>query len=110
MATNFSIESLLVANEDEELQNDDKKAERQHKPQHLFCPTSKARRGRTAFTFTQLIALESRFKQNRYLKVGERTKLAQMLDLNETQIKIWFQNRRTKWFDEFKMYWTKKKL
>jgi hypothetical protein len=31
--------------------------------------------------------LECRFKQSRYLSVGERTKLAQTLSLSETQVK-----------------------
>jgi hypothetical protein len=31
-------------------------------------------------------SLETRFKQSRYLSVGERTKLAQTLNLSETQV------------------------
>ncbi|KAI3387066.1 hypothetical protein SNEBB_009824 [Seison nebaliae] len=57
----------------------------------------KSRRARTAFTYEQLVALESKFKQTRYLSVCERLNLAMTLSLSETQIKIWFQNRRTKW-------------
>nr|CAD2203306.1 unnamed protein product [Meloidogyne enterolobii] len=56
------------------------------------------RRFRTAFDTFQLKSLESRFKQSRYLNIGERIKLADSLKLTETQIKIWFQNRRTKWW------------
>ena len=57
----------------------------------------KARRARTAFTYEQLVALENKFKQTRYLSVCERLNLALSLNLTETQVKIWFQNRRTKW-------------
>ncbi|GMT07701.1 hypothetical protein PENTCL1PPCAC_29875, partial [Pristionchus entomophagus] len=57
----------------------------------------KARRARTAFTFEQLSALETKFKTSRYLSVCDRLALALALDLSETQVKIWFQNRRTKW-------------
>ncbi|GMR61795.1 hypothetical protein PMAYCL1PPCAC_31990, partial [Pristionchus mayeri] len=57
----------------------------------------KARRARTAFTFDQLSALEAKFKTSRYLSVCDRLALALALDLSETQVKIWFQNRRTKW-------------
>jgi len=57
----------------------------------------KARRARTAFTYEQLVALENKFKTTRYLSVCERLNLALGLNLTETQIKIWFQNRRTKW-------------
>lgn len=57
----------------------------------------KPRRARTAFTYEQLVALENKFKQTRYLSVCERLNLALSLSLTETQVKIWFQNRRTKW-------------
>ncbi|RXG60765.1 Homeobox protein slou [Armadillidium vulgare] len=59
--------------------------------------SSKPRRARTAFTYEQLVALENKFKQTRYLSVCERLNLALGLSLTETQVKIWFQNRRTKW-------------
>ncbi|CDW55534.1 Homeobox domain containing protein [Trichuris trichiura] len=55
------------------------------------------RRARTAFTYEQLVALENKFKSTRYLSVCERLSLALSLNLSETQVKIWFQNRRTKW-------------
>ena len=64
------------------------------------CPrnkTGRPRRARTAFTYEQLVALENKFKQTRYLSVCERLNLALSLNLTETQVKIWFQNRRTKW-------------
>ncbi|XP_012578905.1 PREDICTED: NK1 transcription factor-related protein 2 [Condylura cristata] len=54
-------------------------------------------RARTAFTYEQLVALENKFKATRYLSVCERLNLALSLSLTETQVKIWFQNRRTKW-------------
>nr|XP_044997496.1 NK1 transcription factor-related protein 2 [Jaculus jaculus] len=57
----------------------------------------KPRRARTAFTYEQLVALESKFRATRYLSVCERLNLALSLSLTETQVKIWFQNRRTKW-------------
>ncbi|KAL3310600.1 hypothetical protein Ciccas_010832, partial [Cichlidogyrus casuarinus] len=62
--------------------------------------TGKIRRARTAFSYNQLIALENRFKSNRYLSVCERMNLAMQLNLTENQVKIWFQNRRTKWKKE----------
>lgn len=57
----------------------------------------KPRRARTAFTYEQLVSLENKFKTTRYLSVCERLNLALTLNLTETQVKIWFQNRRTKW-------------
>jgi homeobox protein Nkx-1 len=59
--------------------------------------SGKPRRARTAFTYEQLVALENKFKTTRYLSVCERLNLALSLNLTETQVKIWFQNRRTKW-------------
>ncbi|KAF8561815.1 hypothetical protein P879_06785 [Paragonimus westermani] len=60
-------------------------------------PNVKPRRARTAFTYEQLVTLENKFKTTRYLSVCERLNLALALNLTETQVKIWFQNRRTKW-------------
>ncbi|TPP63536.1 NK protein [Fasciola gigantica] len=57
----------------------------------------KPRRARTAFTYEQLVTLENKFKTTRYLSVCERLNIALALNLTETQVKIWFQNRRTKW-------------
>ncbi|KYQ59783.1 NK1 transcription factor-related protein 1 [Trachymyrmex zeteki] len=59
--------------------------------------SGKPRRARTAFTYEQLVRLENKFKTTRYLSVCERLNLALELQLTETQVKIWFQNRRTKW-------------
>ncbi|GAB6020604.1 hypothetical protein CHUAL_003280 [Chamberlinius hualienensis] len=55
------------------------------------------KRPRTAFTATQIKVLESEFEKNKYLSVSKRMSLSKNLKLTETQIKIWFQNRRTKW-------------
>ncbi|XP_063600100.1 homeobox protein GBX-2-like [Penaeus indicus] len=55
------------------------------------------KRPRTAFTASQIKALEQEFEKNKYLSVSKRLQLSKQLKLTETQIKIWFQNRRTKW-------------
>ncbi|CAG6016867.1 unnamed protein product [Menidia menidia] len=68
-----------------------------HKRRRLEQAYAKPRRARTAFTYEQLVALENKFRATRYLSVCERLNLALSLSLTETQVKIWFQNRRTKW-------------
>ncbi|XP_075988445.1 uncharacterized protein LOC142984592 [Anticarsia gemmatalis] len=59
--------------------------------------SSRGKRARTAFSAQQIKSLEAEFEKNRYLSVAARGRLARQLRLTETQIKIWFQNRRTKW-------------
>ncbi|KAG2458336.1 homeobox protein engrailed-2b-like [Polypterus senegalus] len=54
------------------------------------------KRPRTAFTAEQLQRLKAEFQTNRYLTEQRRQSLAQELSLNESQIKIWFQNKRAK--------------
>uniref|UniRef100_A0A3P9BSY5 Posterior neuron-specific homeobox n=1 Tax=Maylandia zebra TaxID=106582 RepID=A0A3P9BSY5_9CICH len=57
-------------------------------------------RVRTAFTLEQLQVLEQSFQKCHYLSVLERHTIASAMRLSETQVKIWFQNRRTKWKKE----------
>ncbi|XP_064598485.1 homeobox protein vab-15-like [Liolophura sinensis] len=55
------------------------------------------RKPRQAYSTKQLEKLESEFKNDKYLSVSKRVELSTALNLTETQIKTWFQNRRTKW-------------
>uniref|UniRef100_A0A672UH29 Ventral anterior homeobox 2 n=1 Tax=Strigops habroptila TaxID=2489341 RepID=A0A672UH29_STRHB len=54
------------------------------------------KRTRTSFTAEQLYRLELEFQRCQYVVGRERTELARQLNLSETQVKVWFQNRRTK--------------
>ncbi|KAF6737470.1 Homeobox protein vent1 [Oryzias melastigma] len=54
------------------------------------------RRVRTKFTPKQILKLEKVFSKHRYLDAGERVKTARKLNLTETQVRTWFQNRRMK--------------
>ncbi|KAH7724718.1 ventral anterior homeobox [Aphelenchoides avenae] len=57
---------------------------------------NRPKRPRTTFSTQQLDVLEREFVKNPYLVGKEREKLAKELKLTETQVKVWFQNRRTK--------------
>ncbi|CAB1332813.1 unnamed protein product [Coregonus sp. 'balchen'] len=50
-----------------------------------------------AFTDHQLAQLERSFERQKYLSVQDRMELAASLNLTDTQVKTWYQNRRTKW-------------
>merc|ERR1712192_87273 len=52
---------------------------------------------RTTFTGKQIYELEKMFETRKYLNAAERSQLSRLLAVSEQQVKIWFQNRRTKW-------------
>ncbi|KAL6104731.1 en2 [Pungitius sinensis] len=69
---------------------------RSRKPKKAPTPSKEDKRPRTAFTAEQLHRLKTEFQNNRYLTEQRRQSLALDLGLNESQIKIWFQNKRAK--------------
>ncbi len=68
--------------------------------QVLWPLKSKQRRGvlrRAVFSDQQRKGLENAFLKQKYINKPDRKKLASKLSLKDSQVKIWFQNRRMKW-------------
>ncbi|KAI6185064.1 hypothetical protein M3Y97_00664700 [Aphelenchoides bicaudatus] len=55
------------------------------------------KQSRPTFTGHQIFMLEKKFEKTKYLAGSDRAQLAQELNMSESQVKVWFQNRRTKW-------------
>ncbi|XP_049637328.1 homeobox protein DLX-4 [Suncus etruscus] len=70
-------------------------------PEHPQVPlqtqTKKLRKPRTIYSSLQLQHLNQRFQHTQYLALPERAQLAAQLGLTQTQVKIWFQNKRSKY-------------
>lgn len=115
----FSIEAILAKPSNMKPQNSSTQQQAIKQPVQLQQPTesvktekgkrrkrtstneletsSNNKRIRTIFTQDQLDKLEVEFLKQQYMVGSERTYLAQSLNLTESQVKIWFQNRRIKW-------------
>ncbi|KAL3090907.1 hypothetical protein niasHS_007282 [Heterodera schachtii] len=59
--------------------------------------TTCKKQSRPTFSGQQIYMLEKKFEQTKYLAGVDRKELAIELGMTESQVKVWFQNRRTKW-------------
>ena len=66
----------------------------------------KAKRKRQVFSGFQTEELENAFQVSAYVSAVERERLAQKVGLSPDQVKVWFQNRRTK---KYRSSWRKAK-
>jgi len=72
----------------------EKRDHQHHQQQQEHQPGG--RRQRTTFSAEQTLRLELEYQRVEYVARPRRCELAQSLGLTDTQVKIWFQNRRAK--------------
>ncbi len=56
---------------------------------HVLLKKKKKKKSRTTFTSKQIFELEKKFENKKYLSSTERSELAVLLSVTETQVKIW---------------------
>ncbi|ETN78311.1 hypothetical protein RB195_007878 [Necator americanus] len=95
--TSYFIKDILGVGDDvPQLDDFGRSVENSITAENISRPMKK-KKARTTFSGRQIFELEKQFENKKYLSSAERSELAKNLHVTETQVKIWFQNRRTKW-------------
>lgn len=68
-----------------------------HVPSSSSNSSRKRTWSRAVFSQLQRKGLETQFSIQKYITKPDRRKLADTLGLTDSQVKVWFQNRRMKW-------------
>lgn len=102
---NSSISQVKSSNDRSKLKealNDERERFENHQCNHQSerrkCSSYKNRNRnvRSIFTPSQRLALEKAFTESHYIEKTSRIELAKSIGLSEMQVRVWFQNRRTK--------------
>lgn len=85
---------MFISDDGDDGEHGDKNSSLNGQSQNSHSFSKKQRKARTAFSDHQLQTLENSFERQKYLSVQDRMELAAKLNLTDTQVKTWYQNRR----------------
>ncbi|KAK0417351.1 hypothetical protein QR680_012957 [Steinernema hermaphroditum] len=96
--SDFSVDFLLRPARKREEGSDYRNPGTSHGRRHSFLEERlSCRKQRSIYGSAQTKELEVAFENQQYVVGSEREQLAHKLGLSESQVRVWFQNRRSKW-------------